>query len=70
MDKQQRINTYLEEHHQITESGIGLAKLFLKEGRPKKAMAALKKCCDSLDEITIKYCPATARMSGLTPRKL
>lgn len=56
---------YMSEHHQITETAIGLARLHLKDGDPGKALAALEHYCGKLDEITIKFQPATARLMDL-----
>ncbi len=41
-------NQYLEDHHHITETGVGLAKLHLKQDSPSKALEALELCSKRL----------------------
>lgn len=48
MDKEK----YMELHHHITESQIGLARMHLSAGDPDKAKQALDKCSEQLKEIT------------------
>ena len=56
---------YLKQHHSIMESHVGMARVSLKKGNLELAQSHLIKCCKELDDITIKYCPATARLTGL-----
>lgn len=42
---------YLEAHHQITETQIGLARMHLSVGRADKAEEALDACSVQLKEI-------------------
>lgn len=53
---------YLEEHHQITETAIGMTMLKLKEADYVGAYKALEAGRIELRRITKKYQPATARM--------
>ena len=56
---------YLKQHHAITEEHIGVAKVRLKKACYAMALKELDECCESLNKITIKHCPATARLCGL-----
>lgn len=42
---------YLEDHRQITESAIGLAKVHLINNEPSKALEILHHYCEKLDEL-------------------
>ena len=57
---------YLNEHHQLTEQAIGIAKLQLKNGQYVKALQTLNNVVNELDQITKKYLPATSKLMGLT----
>ncbi len=56
---------YLQEHHSIMESCVGMARVALKKSNLELGKSHLEAGCKELDLITIKYCPATARLSGL-----
>lgn len=47
---------YMEHHHHITETQIGLARLHLSAGKADKAQAALDLCSVQLKEIFKERC--------------
>ena len=49
---------YMERHHHITETQIGLARLHLSAGDADKAQAALDLCSVQLKEIFKERCVA------------
>ncbi len=55
---------YLEEHHRITETAIGLAILNLKQGKERRALIALEDGVDKLKAITKLYQPLTYKMTS------
>ena len=55
-------DTYLREHHSITETAIGVCRLELNRGQSTEACDSLESACNQLKEITIKYQPLTAKM--------
>ncbi len=57
---------YFEEHHHITGSAIGSARIFLAKGDADSAKRVLDECCRKIDLVTIQYQPATAKIMGLT----
>jgi hypothetical protein len=56
---------YLEEHHHITSSAIGLAKCRLINGDVDGTLEILKKSCDDIDSIVKLYQPMTAKIMNL-----
>jgi hypothetical protein len=56
---------YMEEHHHIADSTIGLATVYLERGNPVAALDILRISQDKLTAITIKYRPLTAEAFGL-----
>lgn len=54
---------YMEEHHGATETALGLCKVYLQRGEIDKALKAIDACCKKIDEATIKYQPATAKVT-------
>ncbi|QCG93989.1 hypothetical protein E6C67_08555 [Azospirillum sp. TSA2s] len=42
---------YLNRHHEVTETYIGLARLRLQEGLPGEAGRLLDHCCQKLNEL-------------------
>lgn len=42
---------YLEEHHYITETAIGLARLKMNDGEWEEAKKILDCACDELDSV-------------------
>jgi hypothetical protein len=59
---------YMEEHHHIADSTIGLATAYLERGNPAAALDILRISQDKLTAITIKYRPLTAEAFGLTQK--
>lgn len=57
---------YLRQHHAICETGIGLARLHLKNGDHERAIKALDDASDKIDDAIRKYQPETAKLMGLT----
>ena len=51
MTKQQK---YLEEHHHITETAIGLAIVYLNDGETDKAHDILRKACVKIDAASVE----------------
>lgn len=43
------VETYLREHHHITETAIGVARLALIQDDPGKAMKWLDNACEKID---------------------
>lgn len=46
---------YQAERAAAFATGIGLARLYLKDNRPDEALAALDKACDKVDKISRDY---------------
>lgn len=46
---------YLEEHHHITETAIGLAKVALLDHDPMTALGKLEICSEKLAKIRAEY---------------
>jgi hypothetical protein len=53
---------YLEEHHHITSSAIGLAKRRLIDGDADGALEILNKSCSDIDSAIKLYQPVTAKI--------
>jgi hypothetical protein len=57
---------YMDEHHHITDSAIGLAVAYLEKGNAVAALDILKTSQDKITDIIIKYRPVTAKAMCLT----
>lgn len=57
---------YLNEHHALTETYIGIVGMQLNRGQLVATKKSLRTLIGKLDQLTIQYHPASARMMGLT----
>ena len=57
---------YLNEHHELTETAIGLAKFKLSRNNHSEALEWLNKTCKQIDKIIIKHHHEEARITGLS----